>query len=72
MEELAEFKKELGVLAEKLINEYESFTTEHCGEFKQCIEDQPPQDRLTWYIEQIELAKNKNRGIRMYTHLNEF
>ena len=71
MEELAKFKKKLGELAEELINEYERFTTEHCGEFKQCIEDQPQQDRLTWYIEQIKLAKKKNRGIRMYAHLNE-
>ena len=71
MEELAEFKKKLGILAEQLIDEYESFTTEHCGEFKQFIEDQPPQDRMTWYSEQIELAKTKNDAIRMYAHLNE-
>ena len=72
LEELAKFKKKLGELAEELINEYESFTTEHCGEFKQCIEDQPPQDRMTWYSEQIELAMTNNDAIRMYAHLNEF
>lgn len=69
---MAEFKKKLGTLAEQLINEYERFTTEHCGEFKQCVENQPQQERMTWYHEQIKLAKEKNDALRMFAHLKEF
>ena len=62
------------MLVEQLIDEYESFTTEHCGEFKQCTEghDQPQQERMTWYHEQIEMAKEENNTLRMLTHLIEF
>ena len=59
------------MLVEQLIDEYERFTTEHCGEFKQCI-GQPQEERMTWYHEQIEMAKEENNTLRMLTHLIEF
>lgn len=65
---MEEFKEKLGKLAEQLIDKYERFTTEHCGEFKKRVEDQP-QEKL--YYEQIKLAKKEDRGIRSFAHLKE-
>ena len=59
----------MSTLAEHIINKYESFTIEHCGEFKKC--DQPQQERMSLYREQIKLAKEANNAIRTFAHLKE-
>ena len=69
LKELKEFKEKLGKLAEQLIDKYESFTIEHCGECKKGVEDHTQREKM--YCEQIKLAKREDGGVRSIAHLKE-